>query len=166
MTVKEAIDARRSIRKYQDRDIEPEVLHEVLEAARLAPSAKNMQSWKFIAVTDKALRPAMVEACGGQTSVMEAPVSLVICATEDSVMSCNQHRSSVDCSIAMSFVMLRACELGLGTCWLGHFYADRVKDVLGLPGNYIPVAVTPLGYPAEAGRERNRKAFDEVCEIR
>lgn len=166
MTVKEAIDARRSIRKFDSRAVDAETLREVLEAGRLAPSAKNMQNWKLIAVTDRALRPALQAACGGQTSVLEAPVTLIVCATDDSVMSCGQHRSSVDCSIALSFMMLRATELGLGTCWLGHFFAPQIKEALSLPAEYIPVAVAPLGYPAEDGRPHDRRAFDEVCEIR
>ena len=162
MTVKEAIEKRRSVRKYLDKDIPCDVLNEVLEAGRLAPSAKNMQNWVFVAVTDKELRPLMKEACGGQNCMGEAPASIVVCATEDSVMNCGQHRSTVDCSIALSFMMLRATELGLGTVWLGHFYADKVKEVLGLPENFIPIAVTPIGYPAEEPVAPRRKPVEEL----
>ena len=162
MTVKEAIEKRRSIRKYLDKDIPCDVLNEVLEAGRLAPSAKNLQNWVFVAVTDKELRPLMKEACGGQNCIGEAPASIVVCATEDSFMNCGQSRATVDCSIALSFMMLRATELGLGTVWLGHFYADKVKEALNLPANYIPVAVTPIGYPAEEPAFRGRKSAEEV----
>ena len=115
MTVKEAIEKRRSIRKFLEKDIPQDVLNEVLEAGRLAPSAKNLQNWKFIAVTDKELRPLMHKAAMGQSCALEAPASLVICATEDSLMHCGQSRATVDCSIALSFMMLRATELDLGT---------------------------------------------------
>lgn len=162
MTVKEAILARRSIRKFQDREIPENILNEVLDAGRMAPSAKNMQNWKFIAVTDKALRPLMQNACGEQPCIGNAPASIVVCATEESLMACKQSRATVDCSIALSFMMLRATELGLGTVWLGFFDAEKVKAVLNLPRDYIPVAVTPIGFPDEAPSERGRKELSEV----
>ena len=162
MTVKEAIEKRRSIRKYQSRDIEPEVLNEVLMAGVKAPSAKNLQNWKFIAVTDKSLMGEMQKACLGQACMGSAPAAIAVCATEETFMNCRQSRATVDCSIALSFMMLRATELGLGTVWLGAFDAGEVKKVLGLPENYIPIAVTPIGYPDEEPEARPRKDFSEV----
>lgn len=162
MTVMEAIEARKSIRAYSGQPIEAEKLDRVLEAGRLAPSAKNQQAWKFVVVTDPALRARMVEACSGQKFVGEAPAVLVVCADNRREMLCGQLACTVDCSIALSFMMLEAAEQGLGTCWLGAFSADAVRELLQIPEQYAVVAVTPLGYPAVDGNPRSRKSRDEV----
>lgn len=162
MTVMQAIKTRRSVRRYADRPVEEEALTQVLEAGRLAPSARNRQEWVFVVARDPAQREALSAACCNQKMVAEAPVTLVICATSGGLMNCGQLAETVDCSIAMSLMMLEAAELGLGTCWLGAFEADAVKDVLGLPKDYIPVVVSPLGYPAEQPDARPRKAMEEV----
>lgn len=162
MTVEQAIKNRKSIRKYRDKPVKSEKLNLVLEAARLAPSARNMQDWKFIAVTDKEKIQQMQAACMGQKQVGMAPVTLVVCANNDYSMPCGQSKTSVDCSIAMSFMMLQATELGLGMCWLGAFDEKKVKAVLNIPEDYTVVAVSPLGYAGEEPAARPRKAFDEV----
>lgn len=163
MDVLEAIRTRRSIRAYDSREVEEEKLKRVLEAGRLAPSASNRQDWKFIVVRDSEKRKMLVEAAGGQAFVEEAPVVLVVCGTEpDKVMYCGQPAYTVDTSIALSFMILEACELGLGTCWLGHFDEKRVKEILGIPAGVRVVAMTPLGYPAESPAARPRKSIDEV----
>jgi nitroreductase len=77
-------------------------------------------------------------------------------------MSCGQPTDTVDCSIAMSFILLQAQELGLGTCWLGRFNADLVKQICEIPEEVSVIAMTPLGYPAETPDPRPRKAPDEV----
>ncbi|HHT17785.1 MAG TPA: nitroreductase [Papillibacter sp.] len=162
MTVQEAILARRSIRKYSDRPIEPEKLVTVLEAARLAPSATNGQNWRFIVVQDKEKLAELVQAADNQKFVGEAPAAIIACATSRRVMSCGQPTDTVDCSIAMSFILLQAQELGLGTCWLGRFNADLVKQICEIPEEVSVIAMTPLGYPAETPDPRPRKAPDEV----
>lgn len=166
MTVMEAIEARRSVRSYSSRPVTQQELEAVLEAGRLAPSARNRQAWHFTAVRDAALRARLMAACKDQKQVGEAPVTLVVWAEDDPVMACGQSASTVDCSIALSFMLLRAAELGLGTCWLGAFDAGMVREVLGLPAGAVPVAVTPLGHPAEQPAARPRKAPEEVWDIR
>ena len=162
MAVLDVIKTRKSIRRYKDTPVEPEKLANVLEAARLAPSARNLQDWKFIAVTDTEKRLALQEACGGQRQVGQAPVTLVVCANNDSNMSCGLSKTTIDCCIAMSFMLLQAEEEGLGMCWLGHFYADKVKEILNIPEDYIVVAVSPLGYADEDPAPKPRKAAEEV----
>ena len=162
MAVLDVIRTRKSIRRYKDTPVEAEKLTNVLEAARLAPSARNLQDWKFIAVTDTDKRLALQEACGGQRQVGQAPVTLVVCANNDGVMSCGISKTPIDCSIAMSFMLLQAEEEGLGMCWLGHFYADKVKEILNIPDDYIVVAVSPLGYADEDPAPKPRKAAEEV----
>jgi len=122
MDVLTAIRERRSIRQYTDQPVEPDKLHKILEAARLSPSASNRQDWKFIVVQDRHTLLRLVEACNGQAFVGQAPVFIAACSTNPGgMMSCGQPRDAIDLSIAMSYLILEAHELGLGTCWLGSF---------------------------------------------
>ncbi|MDV3426824.1 MAG: nitroreductase family protein [Bacillota bacterium] len=163
MDVITSIKGRRSIRKYSQVYIEEEKLEIIMEALRLAPSASNSQKWKFIFVTDKEKRKKLTEAAGGQEFIQEAPVTVVGIATEDEyVMMCGQKSSTVNVSIAMAYMTLEAYELGLGTCWLGHFDEEKVKETLNIPEGMRVVAISPLGYPDEDPDERPRKGCDEV----
>ncbi len=163
MDVHSAIVARRSIRAYQDKPVPEEALRRVLEAARLAPSARNRQEWRFIVVRDAARRRALARAAKGQMFVAQAPVCLAFCATEDAyVMSCGQKAGTVDASIAMAYATLAAVAEGLGTCWLGAFLEPEVKEILGVPGEARVVGMTPLGYPAEEPAARPRRPMEEV----
>jgi len=163
MDVGEAIRARRSVRAYRDRPVPEDVLRRVLEAARLAPSARNRQEWRFIAVRDPGQRGRITEAARGNTFLAQAPVILAFCATEDgSVMSCGQKAGPIDVSIALAYVTLAAVAEGLGTCWLGSYEEDKVRAVLGVPAGARVVAMSPLGYPAESPEARPRRAFEEV----
>jgi nitroreductase len=176
MDVFTAIGQRRSIRAYQERDVEEEKLKQVLEAGRLAPSAKNRQEWHFIVVRDRETRHKLVSAAMGQRFIEQAPVTLIGCAAgTDYYMPCGQLAYTVDVSIAFAFMMLEAAELGLGTCWLGAFHEDAVKDILNIPDAMRVVVVMPLGYPAESpgGTVKNslmrtittgtyRKPLDEI----
>ncbi|MEK7476978.1 MAG: nitroreductase family protein [Candidatus Coatesbacteria bacterium] len=163
MDVQEAIRLRRSIRAYRDQPIPEEVLLRVLEAARLAPSARNRQAWRFLAVRDLGIRRVLVEALRGNTFVGQAPVLLAFCATEDTdVMSCGQKAGPIDVSIALAYVTLAAVAEGLGTCWLGSFDEPKVRGILGVPDGARVVAMSPLGWPAETPEVKTRKSFEEV----
>ena len=162
MTVMEAIAQRTSVRSYLPKPVEKEKLDRILEAGRLAPSANNTQSWKFVVVTDEKRRAQMVEACTGQKFVGEAPVVLVVCANQKKIMRCGMPARTIDCSIALSFMILEAAELGLGTCWLGAFQEDEVRRILNVPEDYDIVAVTPLGYPASPAHKSSRKPIEEI----
>ena len=163
MSILDVVKKRRSVRKYKPAPVEEEKLAQVLEAGRLAPTANNAQQWKFIVVRDKDIIGKLVPACGGQSFIAEAPVILVVCAVGDErVMYCGQPAATVDCSIALSFMILEAAELGLGTCWLGYFNNDKVKRVLDIPAGNNVIAVTPLGYADEDPPPRPRKSVSEV----
>lgn len=162
MDVMDAIKGRRSIRKYSGRAVEEEKLELILEAGRLAPSSTNGQNWQFIVVRDKDKLEKLMEAADGQPSVGEAPCAIVVCGTKRRLMDCGQPTDTVDCSIALSYMILEAHTLGLGTCWLGHFYADKVKKALHIPEDVSVVAFTPLGYPAETPDIRPRKEIKEI----
>ncbi len=162
MTVYEAIRQRRSIRSYAEKPVAEEKLLQVLQAGQLAPSARNQQHWKFVVVTDPKLRERLAQACCGQRDVAQAPVDLVVCATQMRQMTCGQTAETVDCSIALSFMMLQAAELGLGTCWLGAFENEKVKSALSLPDDYTVIAVSPLGYPQERPESRPRLELEDI----
>ena len=163
MDVRNAIKNRFSVRSYLNKPVEDEKLALVLDAARLAPSARNKQSWKFIVIKDKIIRQKLIDAAAGQQFVAEAPVVIAAVSTEPSyVMRCGIPAYSVDLAIAVDHMTLQAVELGLGTCWIGAFYQDKVKEILQIPDEYKVVALLPLGYPAGLSAEKNRKSKDDV----
>lgn len=162
MDVMTAIKERRSIRRYSQQPVEDEKLLKVLEAARLSPSAKNAQAWKFIVVRDKKAI-AKIASTSKYTFIGQAPIILVSCGTEaESVMLCGQYRYTVDLSIATAYMILEAYEQGLGTCWIGSFDETKVKEILGIPENVRVVAITPLGYPLEVPVQRPRKSLEDI----
>jgi len=163
MDVFAAIKQRRSVRAYKPAQVEEEKLKKILEAGRLAPSANNWQDWKFVIVREIESRNKLARAAFGQLFIGEAPVVIVACGTEPkAIMACGQPTSTVDVSIACAFMMLAACEQGLGTCWIGAFREDEVKKILKIPEPIRVVAVIPLGYPDEGPSQKDRKDFDEI----
>ncbi len=163
MDVSEAIRNRRSVRKYQTRNIENDKLDRVLETGRLAPSARNLQEWRFVVVRDGSRRKRLAEAAKGQTFVGEAPVVIAACATvTDYVMTCGQLTYPIDLAIAVDHMTLKAVEEGLGTCWIGAFYEEEVKKVLSIPPEVRVVALLAIGYPDESPFPRPRKDMDEI----
>jgi len=161
--VLEAIKKRQSVRSYQDKEIPEDVLQQVLEAGRLAPSANNKQHWKFIVVKDENLRKKLVPACKNQKFVEEAPMVIAGCGTDpDYVMTCGEHSYSIDLAIALDHMSLEAASLGLGTCWIGAFYQDQVKEILGVPEGVCVVNLLTLGYPKKLGTKTGRKPLSEI----
>lgn len=162
MTVYEAIETRKSIREYEKRPVDREALARVLEAGRLAPTARCSNATRFVVVDDPELLKKVQAACMGQPVMGKAPMALIVCSDSTRVMGCDQRASTIDCSIALSFMMLAATAEGLGTCWIGGFEQPPLKEALGIPEEYDVVALTPLGYPAEEGRPRDRKPLAEM----
>ena len=163
MNVHEAIAARRIVRSYKSRPIEDDKLRRVLEAGRLAPSARNMQEWKFVVVRDKSKIQSMVEVCRGQKFVGEAGAVIVACALQhDHVMACGQYAYPIDTAIAVNHMSLAAVQEGLGSCWIGAFYEDKARELLGIPDSVRAVIVLTLGYPAESPAPKPRNPFGEV----
>jgi nitroreductase len=156
MDVIEAIEARRSIRKYEPRKIPSEVLNQLLDSARLAPSANNRQGWDIVVVTDAELLGRLVTVAGDQRFVGECSAFLV------GVVQRGAFLAGVDVTIALDHLSLRAVELGLGTCWIGDFEAEPLKEALGIPPDReVPICMT-LGYPAHSPSARNRKGLSEL----
>ncbi|MFC1703373.1 nitroreductase family protein [Candidatus Omnitrophota bacterium] len=164
MDVMDAIKQRRSVRSYLQKPVEKEKLKRILEAAGLAPSAGNRQEWRFIVVLDRATRERLMEAAKNQPFVGEAPVVIAACAkTDNHVMTCGQACYPIDVAIAIDHLTLKATEEGLGSCWIGAFHEDRVKEILGIPIEIRVVELVTVGYAADSlDKEKNRLALDEI----
>ncbi len=163
MDVFEAIKERRSVRAYDDKPVEKEKLDKIFEAVRLAPSAANYQEWRFVVVTEKSKRKALMTAANNQSFVAEAPVVIACCAeTDGHKMRCGEQCYPIDVAIAIDHITLAAVALGLGTCWIGSFYPDKVREILNIPKTIKVVELLTLGYPADSPRPKNRKTIEEI----
>jgi len=156
MDVTTAIRTRRSIRRYKREEIPEDVLRDILEAARLAPSAANRQAWEMIVVRDPDLKAQLVPLCKNQKFVEECSALLV--AIEDPA----QRWSKVDAAIMLDHVSLEAHEKGLGTCWIGAFDKAKVGEFLNVPPGREVMACMALGYPDERPDARPRKSIEEL----
>ena len=158
MDIYQAIKLRKSVRAFQKRDVDKDVIHRILEAARLAPSAKNFQEWRFVVVRDPETRLRLAVAARDQKFVAEAPVVLACCAeTDDHVMTCGQLCYPIDVAIAIDHITLCAVAEGLGTCWIGAFFEEQVKEILNIPPEIRVVQLLPIGYPRDPGPEEKRR---------
>lgn len=165
MDLYEAIRNRVSTRAYEPRDVEDGKLEKVLDAARLAPSGKNGQPWTFIVIRDPETRKRLVPACKGQSFIQEAPVVIAVCGREELAyqkMGGYWNSLPVDIGIAVEHLMLAAEAEGLGTCWIGAFLEEQVREILGVPPQVKILALTPLGYPAAEKVIRPRKDLREI----
>lgn len=144
MNVFEAIQRRRSIRSYLDKEIPRELIIRVLGAARLAPSAEAIQPWYFIVLTDREKKNKIARSGRFARFISKAPVVIVGCGDREA----SPKWFKVDVAIAMEHIVLEATELGLGTCWVGSFRESVVKEVLKIPEKFSVVALLALGYPA------------------
>jgi nitroreductase len=150
MDIYKTILMRKSVRAFKNEDVPDDVLTRILDAARLAPSANNFQEWRFVVVRDAKTRRKIAQAACRQTFVGEAPVVLACCAKDSRhVMTCGQPSYPIDAAIAIDHITLCAAAEGLGTCWIGAFYEDEVKQILGIPAAIRVVALLPLGYPRD-----------------
>jgi len=164
MDVYDAIRQRRSVRKYEDRDIPDNVLKRVLEAGILAPTGRNNQEWKFVVVRDPDTRKRLAEAAE-QKFVASAPVVVAVVSLDPvREMYCGIQAGPVDCAIVIDHMTLAAVAEGLGSCWIGHFDQDKSRDILGVPDPAKIIEMLVLGYPADEAGDKKRKSPDElVC---
>jgi len=159
--------ARFSVRKYADRPLKEEKLMSILEAARIAPSAKNAQSYKIYVARSK----EAIEKIDLITKMRYgAPTVLMFAAdTGGSYQYEDRNSGDQDCSIAATHVMLEACEQGVGTLWADNFSPSAAKELFGLPDNMQPVLLMPIGYAAEdaepAPRHAEMKALEDIVEV-
>jgi nitroreductase len=169
MELIDAIMGRRSIRKYQDREVEDDKILKMLDAARWAPSAGNTQTWRFYVVRNREMKQRLSRAALGQRHVRDAPVVIVVGYDMQEMYSAYRERgvnlyAIQDAAAATQNMLLRAYDLGLGTCWVGAFDETEVSKILSLPKYIRPVAIIAVGYPAE--REvSTRKPLERIVEF-
>jgi nitroreductase len=162
----EVIRGRRSVRAYKADPVPQEKLDRILEAVRLAPTAANRQPFTFFVIKDKAVKAAL-KAAYGQPWFYEAPAIICACAetTEAWRRSDGRNYADVDTTIAMDHLILAATEEGLGTCWIGAFKPQVLRSILNLSEGQEPIAMTPLGYPADSPRPKTRKDLDKIVKF-
>lgn len=158
MGVMPEIQSRYSCREFADKALDRAQVADLLEAARLSPSAKNRQAWRFVAVTRADLRERMMEACYGQEHVGKAGCLIACCTTNlDYKMPNGQLSYPVDLGIASAFIMLQAQHMGLGSCAVTTFDEEQVKTILTMPYLMKIVCLVAVGHRAEAAEpERQR----------
>ena len=167
MELSEAINGRRSIRAFKTQNVEEATVMKLIEAARWAPSAGNIQPWKFVIVRKPPVKKALAKAALNQAHVEEAPVVIVVCADEKRSSTGYGIRGKLlyclqDTAAATQNILLTAHSLGLGSCWVGAFDEESARKALNTPEGVRPVAIIPVGYPDETPRQRARRLLTEI----
>ncbi len=159
MDVLEAIKGRRSIRKYRKDPVPGDLISKILEAGRWAPSASNTQPWNFIVLRDEGVRRSVADATTYGKFLADAPLG--ICVVIDPGASTHPVE---DGAIATYSMLLAAHALGLGACWIGSYgsvYEERVKKILGIPGEKRVLSIISMGFPDESP-SKDRKDLGEI----
>ena len=173
MDVLEAITIRRSVRAYSSKAIPAETIAKMRRALRSAPSACNLQPWHFVFVAEPGLRRKLAQAANNQLWMADAPLIVVGCGFAGQAykaMGGFGNSADIDVAIALDHLTLAAVAEGLGTCWIGAFDHEKVRQLLEIPPEVNVVAMIPLGYPAEPGLnypldETRRKPAAEIFSI-
>jgi len=163
----EAIKTRRSIRAFTNEEVSEEEVRKLIDAARHAPSAGNIQPWEFVIVRDPQRKHRLAAAALNETFIEEAPVVIVVCTNEiQSDLGYGDRGVTLYClqdtAAATQNILLAACALGLGTCWVGAFYEEEVRKVVNAPRGVRPVAIVPVGHPAEKPSPRLKRPVTDI----
>ncbi len=159
MSFIDLILTRRSIRRYENKDISEEVLHQILETGRQAPSAANRQPIHFVIVNDHAILKILCDTLLSPF-VKYAPVAIFGCAVVKSLLTGKW--AVIDTTIAMQNMVIAAWALEIGSCWIGACNEEKVKELLKIPDKWKMVALVTLGYPAEQPKPKAKKPFEEM----
>ena len=166
MELKEAIQQRHSVRNFSDKKVSLDLIYEMIKLANLAPSAGNLQAREFIIVDDFEIKKRMSLAALDQNFIVEAPVNIVVCTHLGRISSYGRRGRELYCiqgsAAAVEHILLLAVDNGLGTCWVGDFYEDKVKEILNIPKDIRVVELMPLGYPASSPKPKRRLSLSEI----
>lgn len=166
MECMEAINGRRSVRKFKDRAVGKEIIDELLNAAQMAPSAGNLQARDFVVVLNKATKQKLTKAALGQSFIEQAPAVIVFIANTERSSRVYKSRGELyavqDATASVMTLLLAAHARGLATCWVGAFDENAVSEILNLPHRTRPVAIIPLGYADEAPSAPPRMGLEKV----
>ena len=161
--IMEIIFKRRSVRQFDQRALEPELICKLLQAAMAAPTACNSQPWEFIVVTEPEMLEGIRERV--QFARYNAPCAIVVCANVDIANnSCAKHYWIQDCSAAMENLLIAAAGLDLGAVWIGVHpmpITKNVRELFNIPEAVIPLGIALVGYPAEGAVPHPRTQYDE-----
>ncbi|MCG8477431.1 MAG: nitroreductase family protein [Cytophagales bacterium] len=158
---------RYSARKYQDKPVEKELLLQVLEAGRIAPSAKNKQPWHFVVITNEEIL-SDISDCYARNWLKTAKCIIVVCGDHHQAWrrADGKSHTDVDVAIAIDHMTLAATDLGLATCWICKFDVIKCAETLDLPEGVEPIALIPVGYPADnencKQQAKLRKSIKEI----
>ena len=163
MDFADLIRHRYSVRAYTSDPVTEQLVQQVLEAGRLAPTAANRQAFRIIVIRT-AGKEQSLKRIYPKDWFVEAPVVICVCGIPEKnwVRRDGKNYNDVDVSIVMDHIVLQAADLGLGTCWVGAFDAEAARELLQLPHGVEPIAFTPLGYAADAPRPKQRKELEQV----
>lgn len=156
LQVREAIENRRSIRKYVRKEIPEETLNDLLDAARLAPSGMNKQPWEIVVITDQKKKEELVPVCNNQRFIADCSAFLI------GIDDPKEKWMKVDLAIALDHLSLAATEKGLGTCWIGAFDRDKLADFIGLPPDKMVTVCMTLGYPDHSPNAPSKDKLEEL----
>ncbi len=167
MEVFEAISGRRSVREFKPDPVNEGDLRKILDAGRMAPSAGNCQPTEFVVVKDQAIKQRLARAAYGQTFVAEAPVVIVVCANVPRTSRRYGRRGEElyciqDTAAATQNIHLAAYALGYASCWVGAFDEDAVAGIIKAPSGVRPLAIVPIGRPAEKPSAPPRRRLEEI----
>lgn len=156
---------RRSVRKYVAKEIPTEILHDLLEAAMAAPSARATDPWHFIVITERDTLDRMTSALPNGKMLLTAPAAILVCGDMNRALEGFESYMLQDVSAAVENVLLAANAIGLGSCWLGihprRNRMDGIRSLFHLPDHIIPVAGIALGWPDGTPEARTR--YREEC---
>jgi len=155
MSLLDVIFRRRSIRRYKSKPVPDDVLKNILEAGRLAPSGDNAQPWHFIVVADSEIKRELSKGMW-RRFIKDSAFIIVGCGEK------YDKWSTVDVTIALENMVLAAEAQNVGSCWIGAFEEEEVKELLGVPDNLKVVALVSFGYPAEKPSPRNKKNLESI----
>jgi nitroreductase len=167
MDFREVIETRFSVRSFQSTPVGDAALQGILEAANNAPSAGNLQAYEIVVIRDAERKKQLAQASLEQWFIAQVPVVVVFLANPDRNRSKYGSRgaelySLQDTTIACAYAQLAATAAGLGTCWIGAFDEDAVRRVVFAPAAWRPVAILPIGIPAEAAGARERRVLNDL----
>jgi len=163
----EAIRTRRSIRAFTREEVSEEEIEKILDAARWAPSAGNIQPWIFVIVRNPEIKRRLAQAALNQFFIAEAPLVIVACADQErSRMRYGSRGADLYCiqdtAAAVQNILLASHALGLGACWVGAFNEEEVRRILRIPKGVRPVAIVPIGHPAEKPRDIFKRPLSQI----
>lgn len=159
MSLVDTVLSRRSIRRYQKKEIPKDMLNRILEAGRQAPSAANRQPLHLIVVTDESVKRELSKGLFNRF-IKDAPLTIVGCANTNAVLTGKW--AVVDTAIALQNMVIAAWAMGVGSCWIGDFKEEKVKRILQIPDKWKVVALVSFGYPSEQPKPRKKKPIKKL----